>query len=116
MLAVIISATITITDVCNSTYKLIAEWNNIHKTPLSESHQIDQKEPKVETGSSDKPRRHLWIHIADAGSWDVDQTKRHTGRRSVDSGINWIQLLHLQQTEILGRSQPLWSSTSLSVK
>lgn len=49
MLAVIISATITITDVCNSTYKLIAEWNNIHKTPLSESHQTDQKEPKVET-------------------------------------------------------------------
>ena len=35
--------------VSNSTYKLIAEWNNSHKTPLSESHQIDQKEPKVET-------------------------------------------------------------------
>lgn len=101
----------------NSTYKLIAEWNNSHKTPLSEAHQIDQKEPKVETETPVTNLGNTCESILQMLAHEMwTKPKGHTGRKSVDSEVNWIQLLHLQQTEILGRSQPLWASISLPVK
>lgn len=90
MLAVIIAATIiiTITDVTE-------EWVNVHRTPLSEAQQTDQKEPKVEIETPVTNLGNTYETVLQMLAHEIwTKPKEDTGRqwnftgKSMDPGIN----------------------------
>lgn len=86
---------ITVTIIITISNVFIAEWENVHETPLSEAHGTDQKEPKAETESPVTNWSNIYEPILQMLACEVWPTpKGDTGRqwgfvdKNKDSGIN----------------------------